>query len=139
MSRRPIEAGLTGDQVSAVMQHVTEALLAADSIRSSKVTEVSYETLQRAAFRRKDGWRRPYTLADARRESENIARRLRSAWEILDPCLTPTRESLSPLATVQQQFQIAISHLDRVLNQCRNAAEQQEADTAARDWLESIQ
>ena len=33
---------------------------------------------------------------------------------------------------------VAISHLDKVLNGCRNAAEQQAADTVARDWLLSI-
>jgi len=33
---------------------------------------------------------------------------------------------------------VAIWHLDCVLNQCRIAADQQKADTAARDWLTSI-
>ena len=33
---------------------------------------------------------------------------------------------------------IAISHLQAVLNKPRTHAEQQAADTAARDWLESI-
>lgn len=33
---------------------------------------------------------------------------------------------------------IAIQHLQAVLNQPRTHAEQQTADTAARDWLESI-
>lgn len=33
---------------------------------------------------------------------------------------------------------VAIGHLDKVLNGCRNASEQQAADTAARDWLASI-
>ncbi len=42
------------------------------------------------------------------------------------------------LANSQQQLQIAIGHLDKVLNGCRNATEQQSADTAAREWLASI-
>ena len=33
---------------------------------------------------------------------------------------------------------VAITHLDKVLNQCRTAPEQQSADTEARDWLASI-
>lgn len=33
---------------------------------------------------------------------------------------------------------VAIGHLHSVLNKCRSAAEQQKADTDARDWLESI-
>lgn len=33
---------------------------------------------------------------------------------------------------------IAIGHLQSVLNKCRTHAEQQAADTAARDWLTSI-
>jgi hypothetical protein len=33
---------------------------------------------------------------------------------------------------------IAISHLNKVLNECRTAPEQQNADTEARDWLLSI-
>lgn len=33
---------------------------------------------------------------------------------------------------------VAIAHLDKVLNGCRNSTEQQAADTAARDWLASI-
>lgn len=42
------------------------------------------------------------------------------------------------LANNQTQLQIAIGHLNKVLNGCRSAAEQQAADTAARDWLSSI-
>ena len=33
---------------------------------------------------------------------------------------------------------VAIANLDKVLNQCKTAQEQQLADTAARDWLLSI-
>lgn len=33
---------------------------------------------------------------------------------------------------------VAIAHLDKVLNQCRTADEQQKADTEAREWLQSV-
>jgi len=33
---------------------------------------------------------------------------------------------------------VAIAHLDKVLNGCKTASEQQTADTAGRDWLQSI-
>jgi hypothetical protein len=42
------------------------------------------------------------------------------------------------LANCQWQLQVAIGHLNTVLNGCRNHAEQQAADTAAREWLISI-
>lgn len=42
------------------------------------------------------------------------------------------------LANAQEQLQLAIGHLNKVLNGCRNANEQMEADRAARDWLNSI-
>lgn len=42
------------------------------------------------------------------------------------------------LAAVQATARVAIGHLQTVLNKCRTAAEQQKADTAARDWLTSI-
>lgn len=35
-------------------------------------------------------------------------------------------------------LRVALRHLQTVLNECRTAAEQQRADTAARDWLQSI-
>jgi hypothetical protein len=39
---------------------------------------------------------------------------------------------------VQKTTRIAIAHLQEVLNKARTHAEQQDADTAARDWLISI-
>lgn len=42
------------------------------------------------------------------------------------------------LGNCQQQLREAIRHLQSVLNQPRTHAEQQAADTAARNWLESI-
>lgn len=41
-------------------------------------------------------------------------------------------------AAVRATAQIAITHLQAVLNKPRTHAEQQAADTAARQWLESI-
>lgn len=38
----------------------------------------------------------------------------------------------------QAQLRIAVGHLQAVLNKARTHAEQQTADTAARDWLTSI-
>ena len=42
------------------------------------------------------------------------------------------------LGNSQQALMVAITHLDKVLNGCRTASEQQRADTAAREWLASI-
>jgi hypothetical protein len=42
------------------------------------------------------------------------------------------------LVAVQATARVAITHLQAVLNKPRTHAEQQEADTAARDWLISI-
>ena len=42
------------------------------------------------------------------------------------------------LKAVQATARVAITHLQAVLNKPRTHAEQQEADTAARDWLISI-
>jgi len=39
---------------------------------------------------------------------------------------------------VRATARVAIGHLDKVLNGCSTAHEQQAADTAARDWLTSI-
>lgn len=38
----------------------------------------------------------------------------------------------------QAESRVAVAHLQAVLNKPRTAEEQQQADTAARDWLESI-
>jgi hypothetical protein len=78
---------VTQDQLWEILQEVTEALRHADSISTSKTTDICYETMQRARFNRKEHWRRNYTLGDARGEAQAIAMRLRKAWDILDPSL----------------------------------------------------
>ncbi len=74
-------------------QHLTEALGLVDDIRSRQQTDVTYETMQRAGFNRKTSWRRKYTLADARKDAETAATRLRRAWEYLDPPITPSESA----------------------------------------------
>lgn len=61
------------------------ALQCVDTIRMRKECDVSYETMQRSGFSRKTGWKRKYTLADARSDADTAAICLRNAWEILDP------------------------------------------------------
>ena len=73
------------DKRLAVINELQEALLTVDRIVMDQRAEVTYETLQRSGFRRPDGWNRKYSLADARRHAQYAARRLRAAWEILDP------------------------------------------------------
>lgn len=51
-----------------------------------------------------------------------------------DMALSSAKQAEAARATAR----VAIGHLDCVLNQCRTAADQQKADTAARDWLTSI-
>jgi hypothetical protein len=51
-----------------------------------------------------------------------------------DMALSNAKQAEAARATAR----VAIGHLDCVLNQCRTAADQQKADTAARDWLTSI-
>ena len=63
---------------------LTEALKYVDDIRSANFIDVSYETMQRSGFKR-ESWKRKYTLADAKRDAEAAAMRLRNAWELLDP------------------------------------------------------
>lgn len=64
---------------------MTAALVYADEIAMRKETDVAYETLQRSAFKRKEGWRRKYNLSDARNTARLVAIRLRNAWQLLDP------------------------------------------------------
>ena len=118
---------------------LTASLLYVDSIRDSKHTSISYETMQRSGFKRKN-WQRPYTLADARSEAKTAAMRLRTAWELLDPASSASQAQArrTTLGNCQEQLQIAIGHLQTVLNKCRTADEQLAADAAARDWLISI-
>jgi hypothetical protein len=60
-------------------------LTGADRIRAAQTAEVDYQTMQRTGFRRAEGWKRKYTLRDARQEADYVARELRTAWELMDP------------------------------------------------------
>ncbi len=53
-------------------------------------------------------------------------------WRVMG--VSSDRQAKAALATAR----IAIGHLHAVLNKARTHAEQQAADTAARDWLTSI-
>lgn len=122
---------------------VTAALEYVDHVRTVQFTEVTYETYQRSNFRRKDGARRKYTLADARKDAATAAIRIRNAWELLDPISPHAKPAdaaanRTALGNCQTQIAVAIGHLQAVLNKARTHADQQAADTAARDWLTSI-
>jgi hypothetical protein len=80
-----MKEALTPDEIAEVIQRLNEALRLCDHIRSDQNAEVSYETMQRSGFNRKTGWRRKYSLADARGMADSAAIQLRAAWEILDP------------------------------------------------------
>lgn len=81
---------LTEDQLRQVTLHVTQALGEIDKIVMTTECGVSYETMQRAGFNRKTGWRRKYNLKDARGNAQCAAIQLRSAWDILDPMENPS-------------------------------------------------
>lgn len=51
-----------------------------------------------------------------------------------DMYLSADKQAKAARATAR----VAIGHLNKVLNECRTAPEQQGADTEARDWLASI-
>lgn len=128
------------DAIRGASLEITAALGYVDLIATKKDEEITYETMQRSGFRRPDGWRRKYTLADARSHAQTAAIKLRNAWELIEP-VNPARQAnaqRTALANSQDALQVAISHLQAVLNQARSHAEQQAADTAARQWLESI-
>lgn len=61
----------------------------------------------------------------------------RAVEAVLSLIAEARREDLA-LANAQHSLGMAIGHLQAVLNKARSAAEQQAADTAARDWLLSI-
>ena len=128
------------DAIRGATLEVCAALEYVDRARSAQRTEISYETFQRAGFRRKDGWSRKYTLADARRDAETAAIRLRNVYELLDPVSPASHAEAqrTALANAQTALQTAIGHLQAVLNKPRTHDEQVAADTAARAWLESI-
>ncbi|WP_293373604.1 hypothetical protein [Nevskia sp.] len=81
---------------------MTAALGYVDEIRSRKETEVSYETLRRNRFNRKEGWRRKYTLSDARSAANCAAIRLRNAWQLLDPIERHNAQVNAPLRQVEK-------------------------------------
>ena len=72
------------DSIRGAVLDLTAGLDRVDSIRTGKLAEVTYETMQRSGFMRKN-WVRKYTLADAKADASNAAIRLRNAWELLEP------------------------------------------------------
>lgn len=128
------------DIIRGAALDLTAGLHYVDRIVAAREASVSYETMQRSGFRRKAGWRRAYKLTDARSDAATAAIRLRNAWELLDP-ISPAKQAdarRTALGIAQEQLQIAIKHLQAMLNGARNFQDQQDADTAARDWLVSI-
>lgn len=73
------------DRLRQAALEVCAAIEYIDRIHTAPRQEVTYATMQKAGFRRADGWARKYTLADARSHAECAAMALRRAWEILDP------------------------------------------------------
>lgn len=76
---------VTEDQLREVTLHVTQALGYIDKIVDTNTTEVTYETMQKAGFNRKENWRRKYSLKDARDDARTAAVQIRAAWDLLDP------------------------------------------------------
>lgn len=104
------------DIIRATALEISASLEYVDLIRMKKSHEVSYETLQRSGFKRKEGWQRKYTLADARRHADTAAIRLRNAWELLDP-ISPSRQKeaqRTALANCQDALQELASLRERV-------------------------
>lgn len=83
-------------RVKGAELEMTAALGYVDSVCTSKESEVTYGTLQRSGFKRKEGWRRRYTLSDARSDARCAAIRLRNAWNLLDP-IGPKRPEMEAL------------------------------------------
>jgi len=79
--------------------------------------------------------------AELRRlHAENVKLKNKVLWndkglaEWRDTALSEMKQAKAARATAR----IAITHLQKVLNGCKTHDEQQAADTAARDWLDSI-
>ncbi len=128
------------DIVRGAVLELTAGLDYVQNIVTTQRYEVSYETMQRANFKRKTGWWRKYTLADARSQARTAEIRLSNAWELLDP-INPAKQAeaqRTALGNCQESLQQAVAHLSKVLNGCRSADEQLKADTAAREWLQSV-
>lgn len=73
-------------------------------------------------------------LPRLRKALENVELTQKSLAELQ----SAVKEKAQHLAAVQATARIAIGHLQSVLNTARTHAEQQSADTSARDWLVSI-
>jgi hypothetical protein len=65
---------------------------------------------------------------------ENIEWTEKGLVEWRDAYMSSSKQAEAARATAR----VAIGHLNKVLNECRTAPEQQGADTEARDWLASI-
>jgi hypothetical protein len=74
-------------------------------------------------------------------DPESNEARLAAHVRLHNLCLPPHPEVAActrQAEAVREAARVAIAHLIRVLNGCRTADEQQQADTEARDWLRSI-
>lgn len=118
------------------------ALQRVDAIVEYDVIECSDETARRT---RNPYAKRKFNLGDAKTYAKAAAGHLRGAWDALEwtekglaewraVAMSQGRQATAARATAQ----VAITHLQAVLNKARTHAEQQAADTAARDWLTSI-
>lgn len=72
--------------------------------------------------------------ASTQKLSDEIERLKNTVRELQDVARSSARHAEAARATSR----VAINHLQAVLNKARTHAEQQAADTAARDWLTSI-
>ena len=72
---------------------------------------------------------------DQNRDAARLARH-RDLFRTVHPDIAAANRAA--LGNAQEQLQVAIGHLQAMLNKARNFQDQQDADTAARDWLISI-
>ena len=118
------------------------ALQRVDFIVDTDLINVSDETAKRIG---NPYAKRKINMADAKHYAKWAAKHLREAWdglEWIEKGLAEWRDTAirnaKQTAAAQATARIAIGHLQAVLNKPRTHAEQQAADTAARDWLISI-
>jgi len=118
------------------------ALQRVEFIVDTDLIEVSDETARRKG---NPYAKRKINMGDAKQYAKWAAKHLRDAWDGLEWVgkghaewramgLSSNKQAEAARATAR----IAIGHLQAVLNKARTHAEQQAADTAARDWLTSI-